>query len=82
MEVRLASYLLSLSTEEEGNIYYKEMRTSNLTEVAEIIGTSYRHLNRVIKKLVLEGLIERKKGSLYIKDLQRLRERANGHIYE
>ena len=82
VEVRLASYLLSLSSDGEGSIYHKEMRTSNLTEVAALIGTSYRHLNRVIQKLAFEGIVERKKGSLYIKDLQRLRERANGHIYE
>ncbi|MEH7106503.1 Crp/Fnr family transcriptional regulator [Bacillus sp. JJ1764] len=82
VEVRLASYLLSLSSEGEGNIYHKEMRTTNLTEVAALIGTSYRHLNRVIQKLVLEGIIERNKGSLTIKDLPRLRERANGHIHE
>jgi len=82
VDVRLASYLLSLSSDGEGNIYHREMRTTNLTEVAELIGTSYRHLNRVIKKLALEGIIERKKGSLYIKDLHRLRERANGHMYE
>jgi len=82
VDARLASYLLSLSSDGEGNMYHKEMRTSTLTEVAALIGTSYRHLNRVIQKLTLEGIIERKKGVLYVKDLQRLRERANGHLYE
>lgn len=82
VEIRLASYLLSLSSDGEGSTYHKEMRTSNLTEVAALIGTSYRHLNRVIQKLASEGIVERKKGLLYIKDLQQLRERANGHIYE
>jgi len=82
VEVRLASYLLSLSSDGEGNIYHKEMKTSNLTEIAALIGTSYRQLNRVIQKLAIEGIIDRKKGLLYIKDLQRLRDRANGHIYE
>ncbi len=63
-------------------MFYKEMRTSYLTEVAALLGTSYRHLNRVVHRLSSEGTIYRKNGSLYIKDLQRLRERANGNIYE
>ncbi|MFD2444580.1 Crp/Fnr family transcriptional regulator [Bacillus sp. CGMCC 1.16607] len=82
VEVRLASYLLSLSSEGEGSMFHKEMGTSSLTEIADLIGTSYRHLNRVILKLCDEGVIQRKKGSLYIKDLPRLRERAEGNIYE
>ncbi|WP_350302126.1 Crp/Fnr family transcriptional regulator [Peribacillus frigoritolerans] len=82
VEVRLASYLLSLSSEGSGSMFHKEMNTSNLTEIADLIGTSYRHLNRVIHKLCGEGIIQRKKGILYIKDLSRLRERAEGNIYE
>ncbi|WP_230159637.1 cyclic nucleotide-binding domain-containing protein [Peribacillus sp. Bi96] len=82
VEIRLASYLLSLSSEKCGSIFHEEMSTSNLTEIADLIGTSYRHLNRVIHKLCEEGIIQRIKGSLYIKDLSRLRERAEGNIYE
>jgi CRP-like cAMP-binding protein len=82
VEVRLASYLLSLSSEGSGSMFHKEMNTSNLTEIADLIGTSYRHLNRVIHKLCGEGIIQRKKGILYIKDLSRLRDRADGNIYE
>jgi CRP-like cAMP-binding protein len=82
VEVRLASYLLSLSSEGEGTMFHKEMQTSKVTEIADLIGTSYRHLNRVIKKLSNEEIIQRKKGILHIKDLPRLRERADGNIYE
>ncbi|MGE8205544.1 Crp/Fnr family transcriptional regulator [Heyndrickxia sp. NPDC080065] len=82
VEVRLASYLLSLSSDGEGSMFHKEMRTSTITEIADLIGTSYRHLNRVIQKLCMEEIIQRKKGTLYIKDLPRLRERAAGNIYE
>ena len=82
VETRLASYLLSLSSEGDGSMFHKEMGTSNLMEIADLIGTSYRHLNRVIHKLCEEGIIERKQGSLYIEDLPMLRERADGNIYE
>ncbi|TDL31919.1 cyclic nucleotide-binding domain-containing protein [Jeotgalibacillus sp. S-D1] len=82
VEVRLASYLLSLSSDGEGSMFHEEMRTASLTEVADVIGTSYRHLNRVILKLCGEGMIRRENGSLIITDLNRLRERADGNIYE
>jgi CRP-like cAMP-binding protein len=58
------------------------MKTPKLTELADLLGTSYRHLNRVIKKLSLESIIERKKGVFYIKDIQKLKELAIGNIYE
>ncbi|MFJ7755108.1 Crp/Fnr family transcriptional regulator [Peribacillus muralis] len=82
VETRLASYLLSLSSEGDGSMFHKEMGTSNLTEVADLIGTSYRHLNRVIQKLCEEGIIKRKQGALYIVDLSKLRQRTDGNIYE
>ncbi|WP_285767067.1 cyclic nucleotide-binding domain-containing protein [Peribacillus sp. SI8-4] len=82
VETRLASYLLSLSSEGGGSMFHKEMGTSNLTEIADLIGTSYRHLNRVIRKLCEEGVIKRSQGSLYIEDLSMLRELADGNIYE
>ncbi|NMH68138.1 Crp/Fnr family transcriptional regulator [Bacillus sp. RO3] len=82
VEVRLASYLLSISEAGEGTMFHQEMHTSNLMELAEWIGTSYRHLNRVLKKMVTDGLIERVNGSITIKDLEKLSVLAKGNIYE
>lgn len=82
VEVRLASYLLSISSDGEGTLFHQEMRTSSLTELAEWIGTSYRHLNRVLKKMASEGTIERSNGVIQIKKLENLRTLANGNIYE
>lgn len=59
-----------------------ELRTSKLTEVAELLGTSYRHLNRVIRRLCFERIIERNKGALFIKDREKIKELASGNIYE
>jgi CRP/FNR family transcriptional regulator, putaive post-exponential-phase nitrogen-starvation regulator len=82
VEVRLASYLLSISEVGEGTVFHGEMKTANLTELAEWIGTSYRHLNRVLKKMSADGIIGRENGSIKIKDLKRLSILAKGNIYE
>ncbi|WP_034761602.1 Crp/Fnr family transcriptional regulator [Rossellomorea vietnamensis] len=82
VEVRLASYLLSISEAGEGTMFHQEMHTSNLMELAEWIGTSYRHLNRVLKKMAADDLIERVNGSITIKDLDKLSTLAKGNIYE
>ncbi|PFG03445.1 Crp/Fnr family transcriptional regulator [Bacillus sp. es.034] len=82
VEVRLASYLLSISEAGEGTMFHQEMHTSNLMELAEWIGTSYRHLNRVLKKMATDDLIERVNGSITIKDLDKLSTLAKGNIYE
>ncbi|MEY8745363.1 Crp/Fnr family transcriptional regulator [Bacillales bacterium AN1005] len=82
VEVRLASYLLSISTEEEGTVFHEELDAFNLTDIANLIGTSYRHLNRVIQKLCADGLIERNPGFILVKDRAGLREVAGHNIYE
>ncbi|MBA2176432.1 Crp/Fnr family transcriptional regulator [Halobacillus locisalis] len=81
-DVRLASYLLSISDDGKGSMFHEEMRTSNLQEFADVMGTSYRHLNRILSSFHQKGIIERKRGSIKIKDLDLLREKANGNIYE
>jgi CRP-like cAMP-binding protein len=74
VEVRLASYLLSVSFEAENQISIKD--------AANLIGTSYRHLNRVISGFCQDGLIERKKGFILVKDREGLRGMAGENIYE
>ncbi|AYB47855.1 Crp/Fnr family transcriptional regulator [Paenibacillus lautus] len=82
VEVRLASYLLSVSEEESGTFVMSDPAAYQLTDVANLLGTSYRHLNRVIQKFSHEGLIERRKGSILIKDRKALMSVAGGNIYE
>lgn len=81
VENRFASYLLSLLPLENTAGPAEEIRTSTLTETAELLGTSYRHLNRVITGLIREGILERKKGRLIVLDQTRLRELADNHLY-
>lgn len=82
VEVRLASYLLSVSFDENDTGFQGKLRTSGLTDAANLIGTSYRHLNRVLRKFAEEGLIERNREHIIVLDREALRERANQNIYE
>jgi CRP-like cAMP-binding protein len=81
VEVRLASYLLSVSFDESDSLNKNQLSIS-IKDAANLIGTSYRHLNRVITQLCAEGLIERNRGSILVKDRNGLRELAGDNIYE
>jgi CRP-like cAMP-binding protein len=82
VEVRLASYLLSVTQDEDETLFSGQLSTTSLTDTANLIGTSYRHLNRVIKQFCSDGLVERKKGFILIKDREALKSLSGGNIYE
>lgn len=81
VENRFASYLVSITPDDPLAPALEEMKTEKLTEVAEMLGTSYRHLNRVITQLVTDGIVERKRSAVYIRDMGRLKELASGNLY-
>lgn len=82
VENRFASYLISTLSPDDVSSFANEIKTSKLTEIAELLGTSYRHLNRVVNKFSSEDIIERKKGRLHVKDVEKLKLLAKGSIYE
>ncbi|ASS74005.1 Crp/Fnr family transcriptional regulator [Tumebacillus algifaecis] len=82
VEVRLASYLLSVSFDESDSHFKGQISTVSLKDAAHLIGTSYRHLNRVIRQFCLAGLIERNKGFILVQDREGLRALASQNIYE
>ncbi|WP_068780597.1 Crp/Fnr family transcriptional regulator [Paenibacillus sp. GM2] len=82
VEARLASYLLSMSYDDSDPRFNGQLSTVSLRDVANFLGTSYRHLNRVIHKFCEEGLVERNRGFIYVKDRERLRALAGHNIYE
>ncbi|AOZ93418.1 Crp/Fnr family transcriptional regulator [Paenibacillus crassostreae] len=82
VEVRLASYILSVSFDESDSLFHGETNTINIKDAANFIGTSYRHLNRIIGQFCNEGLIERTKGFILVKDIERLRTLSTHNIYE
>ncbi|WP_276354888.1 Crp/Fnr family transcriptional regulator [Cohnella caldifontis] len=84
-ENRVASYLLSLLPEARphgGEKTEEEIRVSNLIEMAEMLGTSYRHLNRVLRQLEGIGVLERRRGVIKVLDERRLRTLADDRLYK
>lgn len=76
VEVRLCSYLLSLAMDGI------TVSTRDLSDAADLIGTSKRHMNRVIGDLCKQHIIERKERSILIVNRQRLNLLAKNNIYE
>ncbi|KAB3529288.1 helix-turn-helix domain-containing protein [Alkaliphilus pronyensis] len=81
LENRLACYLLSI-TGGENNSRFHEIMTDNYEEMANLLGSSYRHLSRVIKKLELEGIIKKNKKKISILNYNKIRELAGENLYE
>ena len=74
LENRLASYLLSIypnSLVDEDNVM-----TDNFTHVAELLGSDYRHLLRIIDKLCEKKLIKKVNKKLIILDRENLSKLA------
>lgn len=81
VEVRLASYLLSVSYWDEKEPYSR-VSMWNIKDTANLIGTSYRHLNRVLQSFCSAGLVERRRGTLVVIDRKGLTAVAGRNIYE
>ena len=70
IENRFASYLISsLPTNSFDKIL---VDIDGITNLAELLGSSYRHLNRVIKNLSDLKIIEKNKNTIKILDLEKL----------
>lgn len=65
LETRLCAYIANTNI----NGYFKE----TLTEVAEILGTSYRHLLRTLEKLCRKGVLEKTHRGYLIRDMDILK---------
>lgn len=76
VDVRFASYLLSITAETD------YVSIHHIRDVADLIGTSYRHLNRIIAQLCERGLIERAQRTIRILQREQLLKLAKQNIYE
>lgn len=76
VDVRLASYLLSMTPTEP------KLESTSLIDMADLIGTSYRHLNRVLQQFEQAGWITKKRGKITILDRSALLAQAGQNIYE
>lgn len=82
LESRLASYLLSINSDGVLSSTTHEIKTMKLTEMAPLLGTSYRHLNRIVNELVSKDVIRKRKGAIIINNLDKLKELSCGNLYE
>lgn len=82
VESRFASFLLSTVSSDPDNNFGQELQTMRIAEIADLLGTSHRHLNRVVKKLVEQGVIKREKRHLIILDERRLSDLSQGIRFE
>ncbi|MER2107899.1 MAG: Crp/Fnr family transcriptional regulator [Solibacillus sp.] len=64
VSVRLAAYFCTMETSNENDY----ITTSSLDEVAALIGTTKRHVNRILKQWIEEGLISRDGDTIQILD--------------
>lgn len=55
LENRLASYILAMKNQVDGKFVFEE----NLTEIAELLGTSYRHLLRTLEAFNKKGALKK-----------------------
>lgn len=84
LENRLASYIVAyLNTDEEesvedGKVFKFE---GNYTEIAELLGTSYRHLNRTIKKMCDDKIIQKEDKGYKVLEYNKLLS-LSGELYK
>ena len=82
VENRFASYLISNTGNDQNLIAIDGKGNLKLTEIAELIGTSYRHLNRVVQKLCNLSIIGRSRESIIIINKDKLDQLTVENIYE
>lgn len=72
-EVRVARFLLMLANSQGGNDPVPTLEISQ-SEIAQLCGLSRQFTNKVVSKLVAQGLVEHQYGRLTILDKDRLHE--------
>jgi len=76
LENRLASYINEfLTNDEDSNIYIDF--DENLVNIAELLGSSYRHLLRTLNTLSKKGVLEKEDGKYKV-----LLEELAGDLYQ
>ena len=71
LENRLASYMIAyINTDDYNNKKFVFKESYN--EIADLLGTSYRHLNRILNKLCNEGILKKDGKEYIIEDFDKL----------
>lgn len=76
LENRLASYILAIGISTDINGVRVIIFNENLTEIASLLGTSYRHLLRTLKIFCNNGILKKKNNCFEVIDLNMLKSLA------
>ncbi|WP_010094750.1 Crp/Fnr family transcriptional regulator [Ornithinibacillus scapharcae] len=79
VNVRLAAYLCTIHSPSQLNKYIK---TNSLDDVASLIGTTKRHLNRILKDWTESGIIERVEEEIHILNWDSIKEISENVRFE
>lgn len=71
LENRLASYIVAFIDTHDNKIKKFTFKES-YSEISELLGTSYRHLNRILNKFCLEGILKKCDREYVIEDFEKL----------
>lgn len=80
LENRLASYLLAI-TPGDKTLTPEGILADSYTEIAELLGTSYRHLNRILSKFCSQQYIKKENNLISILNRDKL-EALAGDLYK
>lgn len=80
VETRFAGYLCTIHN--SSHLFGEQVQTTNHQEMASLIGTSLRHLNRVIEKLSVANIIHKEGKRLVVDDWQEIERISGGLRYE
>lgn len=81
LENRLSSYILAISSSTQKQGQNNIIFDGNLTEMSELLGTSYRHLLRTLNKLCSQEAIKKNQDYYEILNISKLEELA-GELYK
>lgn len=72
LENRLARYIVEMAAEmPQGKVFHE-----NLSNVSDLLGTSYRHLLRTLQIFVREGLLKKEEHQYLLSDVESLKRKA------
>ncbi|MDD4826307.1 MAG: cyclic nucleotide-binding domain-containing protein [Mesotoga sp.] len=77
LKIRIASYLLLMTSNERNEKMLDELETESQAEIAELLGASYRHVNRVLNELDREGILRVSRSQIRIVDYDKLKNLAS-----
>lgn len=81
VENRLASYIITTGERIDDKGHASTIFEENLTEIAELLGTSYRHLLRTLNALQSKGVI-RKKNNYYEVIDEKILKKLSADLYQ